>query len=128
MLVILDTSVLVRYFTGDDKKKAALVAKLLISDEDLSVPDVVFVELEYVLRKLYQGTRHQVVEAYRFIASEKNVLISKEVRQAIELFATTALSMADCIVAATAQHGKLASFDKELIRKARAESYWKTGA
>ena len=123
-MVTIDRSALIRYFTGDDKKKANLVAKLLSSDEDLLIPDVVFVELEYVLLKLYKSTRRQILDAYQFLMSQAKVTVSKEVRQATEMYATTQLSMADCIVAVFASSSKLASFDKELIRKTRVNSYW----
>lgn len=126
-MVTLDTSVLVRYFTEDDKKKASLVAKLLASSEDFFIPDVVFVELEYVLFKLYHATRREILEAYQFLVSQANMVVSKEVGQATEMYSTIKISMADCIVAASAKQGKLASFDKELIRKSHADLYWKIG-
>lgn len=123
-MVILDTSVLVRYFTGDDKKKAMLVGKLLASHEDLLIPDVVFIELEYVLTKLYRATRLQIIEGYQFLVSQSNITVSKEVQQAIEMYSKITLSMADCIIAAFASSGTLASFDKDLLKKLDVRPYW----
>lgn len=123
-MVILDTSVLVRYFTGDDKKKALLVAKLLASDENLLILDVVFIELEYVLMKLYRASRAQMLEGYQFLVSQSNITVSKEIQQAIETYSKITLSMADCVIAAFASSGTLASFDKDLLKKTEVHPYW----
>lgn len=124
-MIIIDTSALARYFTGDDKKKAKKVAELLDSREDILVPDVVFVELEYVLRKLYHATKAQIDTAYRFLIARPNVRLSDDVRRAIVLFHQKTLSFADCIIVTEAKDGKLASFDRKLLNVGGVERYWK---
>lgn len=123
-MVVIDTSALVRYFTNDDKAKAKKVALLLSSREDLTVPDVVFAELEYVLKKLYGVTQKQVSVAFNFLAARKNIEITPVAREAIYLFGENNLSLTDCLVAVTAMNGKLASFDEKLLKAAGVKNYW----
>ena len=124
-MIIIDTSALARYFTGDDKAKAEKVAALLDSHEDLLVPDVVLVELEYVLRKLYRATKAHVDTAYRFLAARPNIRLNDDVRRAIALFHQKMLSFADCIIVTEAENGKLASFDRKLLNVVGVKRYWK---
>lgn len=123
-MVVLDTSVLARYFTGDDRVKAKKAAELLESEEDLLVPEVVFVETEYVLKKLYKASRKQVLEVFNFLISRRNMEISTATREAVEMFGKNNLSLADCLVAVAAKGGRLASFDEKLLKINGVENYW----
>ena len=124
MKIVLDTSSLIRFFTRDIKEKAAKV-KLLLEDEKVVVPDVVFPELEYVLMNEYSRTRDDLVELYRFLISQNNIRTSAVVKKAVAIFSSSNLDMADCIIAAHALKGKLASFDKELLRIEGIQMFWK---
>lgn len=51
---LIDTSVIVRFLTRDDPRKAERARKLLLeSDEELLITDGVFIELVFVLEKVY---------------------------------------------------------------------------
>jgi len=53
-LKLIDTSVIVRFLTRDDPRKAERARKLLLeSDEELLITDGVFIELVFVLEKVY---------------------------------------------------------------------------
>ncbi len=116
-MVVLDTSVLVRYFTGDDTVKAKKTAALFESREELLIPEAVFVELEFVLKKLYKAPRKQILEAFNFLISRRSIGVSSAVVEAIGLFGKNNLSLADCLVIVAAEGEKLASFDDSIYYK-----------
>lgn len=131
-VVILDTSSLIRFFTRDDEKKAAKVAKLLKSDQEKIIPDVVFPEIEYVLESIYQATRQQIARAFSFLIQQPSIQSSSEVKRACALFDICTLDMADCIILAAAEEQaevelevSLASFDHKMIKHSSVQSLWK---
>jgi len=123
-MIFLDTSSLIRFFTEDKPKKALLVKELLEEEEKVSISEVVFPELEYVLEKTYKTKREKIVEAFKFLASRPNIKLSKSVKKAIGFFEETKLDMADCLIAAHSLKGKLASFDKKLLSMEGVIEYW----
>jgi len=125
MQIVLDLSVLVRFFTNDIPPQARKAEKLLEEEKDMFIPDVVFPELEYILIKKYGASRTKIVEAYKFLISKRNIQTSFIVKNASVLFEATKLDMADCITAMEAKNGVLASFDKKLIKQSGAKSFWK---
>src|SRR3990172_10982961 len=115
-MVTFDTSVLVRFFTNDIPLKATEVKKVLKSKEKITIPDVVFPELEYVLLgKSYNATRTKILKAFEFLATQKNVSVSPIIKKALDLYKKTSLDMADCIIVATSLDNQLLSFDKKLL-------------
>src|SRR3989344_7345689 len=114
MQIVLDTNVLVRFFTNDVAEKAEKVEKLL-EKSSLYIPDVVFPELEYVLTNGYNTQREEIVTIYRYLLAKKNIHVSSRIKRAVSLFETTKLDMADCIIASYSLKGELASFDKKLL-------------
>jgi len=67
---VLDTSVLVRYFTGDDAVKTAAVDRLLgeAPPGSLLLPDVAMAELGFVLLRVYGYSPESVASALRAVA------------------------------------------------------------
>ena len=122
-MIVIDTSVLVRFFTKDNLPAFKKVEKLLSSSEELFISDVVFVELEYVLGKLYSASREEIAKAYQFLVGGRFVT-SREAVSASLLFSKKSLSMADCFLAVHGQKGKLASFDKKLLNSSGCVAYW----
>ena len=115
-MVTFDTSALIRFFTNDIPVKAQKVKKIIESKEKIIIPDVVFPELEYVLfGKSYNATRAKIIKAFQFLVTQRNIIVSKEVKKAIEIYKETKLDMADCIIVATSMENKLLSFDKKLL-------------
>ena len=123
-MIYLDTSALIRFFTKDDLIRAKKVKELLLKESEVLINDVVYPELDFVLRKVYKLQRNDVATAYRFILSCPSVSYSKIIPDAVVLYETTNLSMADCIIASESLKGQLASFDKELLRLTGVKSYW----
>lgn len=124
-MIVLDTSALIRYFARDDKVKAEKAKLLLKTEKELVVPDVVLPEIEYVLIKTSKAKRPELIKAFKFLASLRNISLTKEARNAIITFEKTKLDMADCIIASYSMKGSLASFDNGLLSIAGINPFWK---
>ena len=125
MRIIIDTSALIRFFTRDIEEKAQKVKKLLDSDIDIFIPNVVFPELEYVLIKVYGLKREDLDTYFKFLTSKNNLKTTENIKVAVEIYQKTKLDMADCIIAAESLKGLLASFDKDLLKVEKVKAYWK---
>jgi predicted nucleic-acid-binding protein len=125
MRVTVDTNSLIRFFTRDIEGKAQKVKKLLESQPDVFIPDVVFPELEYILLKAYGINRKDLTLYYKFLISNNNIKTTPEVKKAVEIFQNSTLDMADCIIAAQSSKGLLASFDKDLLKTPTIKPFWK---
>ena len=127
MITVLDTNALIRFFTKDDLKKAQYVKIAIENEEYVLIPDVVFPELEYVLLGItYNVSRLEILTAFKFLISQKNIHVSGTVKKAVEVYEKSKLDMADSIIAATAMFNKgtLATFDEELKSTKGLKSYW----
>lgn len=124
-MIVLDTSTLIRYFARDDKVKAEKTKLLLETEKELVIPDVVLPEIEYVLIKSSKAKRNELIKAFRFLTSLRNISLTKEAREAITIFENTKLDMADCIIASYSMKGSLASFDNGLLSIAGINPFWR---
>jgi predicted nucleic acid-binding protein len=81
----LDTSMVVRYLTGDPPKLADAAAEVLDGEADLELTDVVIVETAYVLSTVYGIPREAVVDSLIALVQKKNVsLYALEKQRALE--------------------------------------------
>lgn len=125
MLVVLDTNSLIRFFTNDIPDKASKVKIVLEKERNLYIPEVVFPELEYILTDQYGISREKLITIFQFLSSRKNIKLTQHLKKAITIFEKTRLDMADCVIAAYALKGSLASFDIELLAVQGMHSLWK---
>lgn len=123
-MIVIDTNALIRFFVNDDHSKAEKVRVMLETEDQVTIPDVVFPEIEYVMMKVYGLSRNHVVEAYQYISQLPKFKYSKKVSKALSLFKNTSLDMADCIVATHSYDQILASFDQKLLKVENIKSYW----
>jgi predicted nucleic acid-binding protein len=72
---VLDTSILVRYLTGDDPAKAASAGAYLESaaDRSLLLPDVAVAELAFVLLRVYRRPIDTVADAIRAVVNHRAI-------------------------------------------------------
>jgi len=70
---ILDTSVIVRYFTNDPPGTGRLAAHLLDGSETLLLPEVVIAETAHVLWSLYRVARQDIVDQLVNLVRKQNV-------------------------------------------------------
>ena len=69
----LDTSIVVRYLTGDPPQLAEQAAEIIDWDENLKITDVVLVETAYVLTSVYEIAREVVVDHLITFIQKKNI-------------------------------------------------------
>lgn len=70
---LLDTSMVVRYLTGDPPKLAEKAARVIDSEEALQVTDVVIAETAYVLTSVYGIPRSVVVDHLVAFLQKENI-------------------------------------------------------
>lgn len=115
-MTILDTNTLIRFLTRDVPEQALFVKKLLSSNTQLHIPDVVFPEVEYVLERHYGIPRDTITQYYYAMIGKNNINVSPHIPLAVTIFEETTFDMADCIVAAVAisNDSDLKTFDLKL--------------
>ena len=65
MTVLLDTNVVIRHLTGDPPAMARRATKLLATETELVLADLVLAECVYVLESFYEVERARVAELMR---------------------------------------------------------------
>ncbi len=114
-----DTNVIVRYLTGDDPKQASK-ARLLIGHEPVFVPRTVLLEVEWVLRGVYDLPVAQIIPALRALAGLPGVTIEDASLAAKAMdWSEAGMDLADAMhLAAAADCEDLVTFDKRFARSA----------
>lgn len=70
---LLDTSIVVRYLTGDPPELAEQAAQVIDSEDGLQVSDVVLAETAYVLTSVYHFARSVIVDHLMAFLQKENV-------------------------------------------------------
>lgn len=115
MIGFLDTSMVVRYLTGDPPELAEQAARVIDGVETLRITDVVVAETAYVLTSVYRVSRSVVVDHLLTFLQKQNILpfaLDKDlVLQALLLCKPSGrVSFADALVWAAAR-----SSDSKLV-------------
>jgi predicted nucleic acid-binding protein len=105
---LLDTSILVRYLTGDPPELADQAAQVIDGEDGLQVTDVVLAETAYVLTSVYHVARGVVVDHLMALLQKENTspfaLDKGVILQALLLCKPSArVSFADAMVWAAAR-------------------------
>ncbi len=105
---LLDTSMLVRYLTGDPPDLAERAAQVIDREQELQVSDVVIAETAYVLTSVYKIPREAVVDYLILFLQKSNIqpfALDKDLLlQALLLCRPSGrVSFADALVWAAAQ-------------------------
>ncbi len=115
----LDTNVLVRYLTQDDPAQFQAALRLLNrKGATFFVPDLVLVEVDWVLSGVYAWTRDEIVETFARLLTVHNLIFEDEgrVRGALRIVRLGA-DLADALISALCRERgcrDLATFDKGL--------------
>ncbi|MEJ2262280.1 MAG: PIN domain-containing protein [Anaerolineales bacterium] len=115
MSALLDTSIIVRYLTGDPPDLAEEAARIIDKQANLQITDVVLAETAYVLSSIYRIPREVVVDHLILLLQKENIhpfFLAKDiVLQALLLCRPSGrVSYADALVWAAAQ-----STDEKII-------------
>jgi predicted nucleic-acid-binding protein len=108
-----DTNVIVRYLTGDDPQQANR-ARAVIGQRSVFVPRTVLLEVEWVLRGVYDLPTEQIIPALRAFAGLPGVSVEDAglVAKAMD-WAEAGMDFADALqLAAAAQCERFLTFDK----------------
>lgn len=120
----LDTNVLVRYLVADDKKQFE-IAKKYIEDasthEALFIPVSVSVELEWVLRSLYELNKAMIIDTFNRLLEVREIEFQDEsaIEVTLSLYTDNNADFADCLHIASAQTKNripLVTFDRKASR------------
>ena len=119
----IDTNVLVRFLTGDDKAQAR-AARALVEAGDIFIATTVLLESEWVLRSGYGLAPSRIVAALRGFAGLPGVTVEEPARLAQALdWMSEGMDFADALHLAKAQGCSVfMSFDRKLIKFARERS------
>ena len=71
----LDTSVVVRYITGDLEGLAQAATDIVDGDQELWITDVVLAEASYVLSSVYQLSRALIVDQLIEFVQKQNIIV-----------------------------------------------------
>lgn len=121
--IILDTNIIIRLITADDKIKQAKAARLFerIKEKKITafIHDVIFAEIVFVLvsKKLYGLSKHKIQALLLPIVNLTNIKFNnkKRVKRSLELFVKYNLDFEDALLAAYAESKKneIISFDSD---------------
>lgn len=120
LTVLLDTNVVIRHLTGDPPAMAKRATRLLATEPELVLADLVLAECVYVLESFYEVERARVAELMRAalavpsIASDSELLL-----RTLEVYELDRLDFAEAYLVAAAEFTgveSIASFDKAIDR------------
>jgi len=122
--IFLETSIFIRYFTADDKKKLKDCFRLLEIIENEGkfrsyTSNIVILEILFVLTRVYKFSKKEVLEGIQKILSLRNItLVEKtDTKVALALFKKYNIKYADCLISTQIPKGtKLVSYDEEFAK------------
>jgi predicted nucleic-acid-binding protein len=125
-MIGLDTNVLVRYITQDDKRQAALANSLIEGLDDASpgfVTLVTVVELSWILESAYNFTRQQLAEVIQTLMTVETIKLDRAavVASAVRVYAGSKADFSDCLIerlSASAGCEQTMTFDKAAAKMA----------
>lgn len=117
-MISVDTNVLIRLFTGDDKEQAAK-AKHLFAKEHIYITKTVMLETEWVLRYAYEFKAGDVANAFTKLLGQQNVSVedAHHIAQAAILL-RNGMDFADALHLACSRNYVFATFDRKFKTKA----------
>jgi len=122
-VIAIDTNILVRFLTRDDKRQHAKAEKIL-RDETVFIPDTVFLETEWVLRFSYGYEADAVSSSFSKLLGLPNVTVADPglLFNTIEWHAS-GMDFADAMhLSQSRDCAILATFDTAFIKKAKGLS------
>ena len=103
-MIGLDTNVLVRYITQDDRRQAAKATRVIEEDCNETSPGfvtvIVLAELVWVLESCYGSEKSQIIAVLQRILRTRQLLVqdAETIWKAVRLFETSKADFADCLV------------------------------
>ena len=84
-MIGIDTNILVRFLTADDKQQYDLAVDLISKNQELFVSITVMMELEWVLRSAYKVKKDEIAKAFKDLLKLEHLVFENdsELSQAI---------------------------------------------
>jgi predicted nucleic-acid-binding protein len=119
-MIAVDTNVLVRIVTNDDRHQTSLALELLLRQDRVFIPKTVLLELEWVLRTAYRLRTAAILGAMRGFMDIANWDFEDEAAAGNALdWYEQGMDFADALhLASTGRECPFATFDAALLRKA----------
>jgi len=121
--IFLETSVFIRYFTADDKKKFKDCVRLLeIIEKGKARPytsNIVIFEVLFVLARIYKFSKKEVLEGIQKILDLRNLTLVEKTntRKALETFQKLNIKFPDCLIATQVpRNSKIATYDEDFAK------------
>ena len=119
-MIGIDTNLLVRLFTNDDKAQAKYAAEL-IENNSIFIPKSVLLETEWVLRYLYKLSPKVILDIFKKLLGLQQVTVEDStcISQTLQWYGND-FDFADALHLASSQRAeKFATLDKDFIKKAK---------
>jgi predicted nucleic-acid-binding protein len=125
----IDTNIVVRFLTADDKKQAK-AARSAIEVGDIFIPTTVLLESEWVLRSGYGFTPDQIASGLRGLAGLPGISVEKPVALAQALdWMSEGMDFADALhLVKSDDCAAFLTFDRKLAKDAKVRSSIPVGA
>jgi len=119
-MIAVDTNVLVRLLTGDDREQTA-AARRVFEVQQIWIAKTVLLETGWVLGSLYGFEGSAIREAFTKLLGLRNVQVEDEPSVAAALVLTThGVEFADAMHLSSRPHGAaFVSFDQSFVRRAK---------
>ena len=121
-MITIDTNIWVRYVTNDDPLQATKAVELLSRSEEVFLPKTVLLELEWVLRAVYELPRANILKAVLHILGLPNVQAEfpEQVVSALAYF-ERGLDFADALhMVSSGSEKTVYTFDTQFAKRARS--------
>jgi predicted nucleic-acid-binding protein len=121
-MIGLDTNVIIRYLTQDDKKQAAKANKLIDNELSASSPGfitlITLVEVVWVLESCYGQPKEKVIEIIHSLLTTKQLLLESAdlAYMALKRFVAGGADFSDALIAVISENKgceTVATFDKK---------------
>jgi len=121
-MIALDTNVVIRYLTQDDKKQSLIANKVfektLTPNKQGFISLIVLTEIVWVLEACYDVNKPNIISIINSLTSSKNLIVEQShvVRIATTLFTDKNADFSDALIFSIANHAgceKTLTFDKK---------------
>ena len=122
-MIALDTNILVRFLVDDDRQQADIASDLVSHPDGIFIAKTTLLELEWVLRHVYQIDKKTLVSGLNNLLGLPNATIESvaQVAAAMKDF-SKGMDFADALHLASTQSGvKTYTFDKKFAKLATPE-------
>ncbi|MDM8564718.1 type II toxin-antitoxin system VapC family toxin [Candidatus Halobeggiatoa sp. HSG11] len=120
-MIAVDTNILVRYLTNDDPIQAQLALKILSKPEKIFIAKTVLLEVEWVLRSVYEFKPSEIDKAILQILGLPNVVpeFPEQIALALKYY-RQGMDFADALhLVANFEIKHFYTFDKAFVKKTK---------